>query len=70
METRLEPGLLKCREKTYRGNVYLSQKKASEAAAQMSQATGARIVEFRCKFCHYYHLGTSRTLQERQERNR
>ncbi len=48
-----------CREKTARGNVFVSKAKAKHAASNTTRRVGVPIDWFRCRVCGKYHIGRS-----------
>lgn len=61
-------GLQKCAAKTAKGNCYLTEGQALEAAHSMSLRRGGNIRSFRCLYGAHWHLGGVRTEGERLER--
>jgi hypothetical protein len=62
-------GRRKCEEKTARGNCYLDEETAEQEAAHMSLTIRKRIKAYRCQFGAHWHLGSDRSIAERQERS-
>ncbi len=50
----------RCLEKTGRGNVYGSRKRARVVALRVRADTGNPVIHFRCLVCPYWHIGKRR----------
>lgn len=47
----------KCREKTEKGNVFCSRKKANQKAVEVRRKTREPVQAFQCEVCGHYHIG-------------
>ncbi len=59
----------KCETQTSRGNCYLDEASAVEAALSISLRRGLKIHAYRCRMGAHWHLGSYRTVEERRERS-